>query len=129
MLQGLWDLMHHWAPALFRLGYLVRQSNWEGHPRGSVTGDTARQVLTECLLLQAHLQQDWDCRHEYNRTLAIALLTWTPWLTARPACIFVEEAGEALLSRFMASVRQHQELRGLEAAWRLFITLQLHYTR
>ena len=97
---------------------MVRQCTWCGQPGGSVTGRTAHQVLCECLLLQVHLQQ------EYTRTIALALLSWQPWLMDRPGCIFVEESGEALLSRFMSSVRQHTQLRGFDNAWRLFITLR-----
>ena len=123
ILRALHQLLTFWAPALLRLGYLVRQCTWEGRPGGPVTGRTAHQLLCQCLLLQAHLLEDWDAKAEYTRTMAVALLTWHPWLMDRPGCMFVEESGEALLSRFMASVRHNHHLWGFDSAWRLFITL------
>ena len=123
MLEALSQVLNLWAPALFRLGFMVRQCTWEGYPGGQVTGRTAHQVLCECLLLQTHVQQDWDAKLEYTRTIALALMTWQPWMMERPGCIFVEESGEAMLSRFMSSVRLNNQLRGFEAAWRLFISL------
>ena len=124
ILRSLLHVLQFWCPALFRLGYQVRQCYWEGRPGGAVTGRHARAVVWECLLLQAHLSQDWDARTEYCRTMAVALATWHPWLLDRPGCMFVEEAGEALLSRFMGRVRKHPELSGYEGAYRLYITLQ-----
>ena len=123
MLLALRQVLTFWAPALFRLGFMVRQCTWDGHPGGQVTGRTAHQVLSECLLLQAHIQQDWDAKQEYTRTIALALATWQPWMMDRPGCIFVEESGEAMLSRFTSSVRLNNQLRGFESAWRLFLTL------
>ena len=51
------------------------------------------------------------------------------WPLGTPGCwigrgMFVEEAGEALLSCFMGRVRKHPEISGYEAAYRLFITLE-----
>ena len=113
-MKALLQLLQFWCPALFRLGYQVRQCHWEGRPGGTVTGRNARAIICECLLLQAHLSHDWDARSEYSRTMAVALATWHPWLLDRPGCMFVEEAGEALLSRFMgryASTRRQAGMR------------------
>ena len=124
VLRALKELFTFWCPALFRLGYMVRQCYWEGRPGGTVTGRTAYSVLVGCLLLQTHLLDDWDGRTEYVRTMAVAVATWHPWLMDRPGCIFVEEAGEALLSRFMGRVRDHPKQSSFEGAHRLFITLE-----
>ena len=121
---ALCDLLEFYAPALLRLGFLVRQCTWQGGPQGTVKGDTAQHILRACLLLQVHLQQDWEAEQEYTRTLAVALLMWQPWKSALPGCAFVEESCEALLSRYAGACRHNQYLSGYEDAWRLFVTLR-----
>jgi hypothetical protein len=127
MLTALHDLLDFWAPAMLRIGFLVRECTWNGRPQGTVQGETARRILLDCLLLQVHLQDDWDAVQEYTRTMSIALLMWQPWLSGRPGCAFVEESGEALLSRYAATCRKHRTLSGYASAWRLFITLRLQH--
>ena len=117
------DLLEFYAPAMLRLGFLVRQCTWSGGPHGSVKGDTALEILRECLLLQVHLQQDWEAQQEYTRTIGVALLMWQPWMTALPGCAFVEESGEALLSRYTSACRNSRHLQGYANAWRLYVTL------
>jgi len=114
-LVALRDLLEFYAPAALRLGFLVRECTWSGGPQGSVRGDTALQILRDCLLLQVHLQQDWLAQQEYTRTIAVALLMWQPWMSALPGCCFVEESGEALLSRYTAACRKATYLSGYEA--------------
>jgi hypothetical protein len=117
------DLLEFYAPALVRLGFLVRQCTWCGGPQGTVKGDTACHILRVCLLIQVHLQDDRDARHEYTRTLAVALLLWQPWKSALPACAFVEESCEALLSRYAGACRRNRHVSGFADVWRLFVTL------
>ena len=99
LLRALRDLLEFYVPAIFHVGYKVRQCAWEGRPDGHVKGDVARHILEYCFLLQLHLQNDWLCRTPYVRTIGIALCTWQPWLSTLPGCVFVEEACEGLLSR------------------------------
>ena len=81
LLVGLRDLLTFYVPALLQLGFKVRECTWNGRPEGAVRGDTARTVLEHCLLIQVHLQRDWQARTEYVRTLALALLCWQPWMS------------------------------------------------
>ena len=74
LLQGLHELLTCYAPALLHLGYKLRECTWNGRPDGPVKGDTARVLLEQCLLLQAHLQSDWRARTPYVRTIALALV-------------------------------------------------------
>ena len=78
LIQGLHELLTFYVPALFNLGYQVRQCTWEGRPDGRVKGDTARGILEHCVVLQTHLQEDWVGRTHYVRTMSLALLTWQP---------------------------------------------------
>ena len=117
------DLLDFYVPAMVRIGFLVRQCTWCGGPQGTVRGTTAREILHNCLLLQVHLQQDWEAQAEYTRTMAVALLMWQPWMSDLPGCAFVEESCEALLSRFAGACRRNKHLTGTDNAWRLYVTL------
>jgi hypothetical protein len=122
-LRGMQSLLFTYAPALLHLGFLVRQCTWEGRPGQRATGLQAERVLQYSLLIQTHVQQDWAARQEYTRTLAVALALWQPWMTALPGCCFVEESGEALLSRMARRCRAHMQLTGFASTLRLFLTL------
>ena len=123
LLLSVQRLLQVYVPALFILGHKVRQCTWEGRPDGVVKGDTARDILRQCLLLQAHLQADWTAREEYVRSLGVALLMWQPWMDTLPGCCFVEESCEALLSRMASQCRTHTTLRGFDNTNRLFQSL------
>jgi hypothetical protein len=73
----------------------------------------AKTVLQQCLVLQAYLLNDWDAKEEYTRTIALALLTWTPWMSKLPGCCFVEEACEAMLSRLTTRCHSGQDAMSL----------------
>ena len=78
--------------------------------------------------MHVHLQDDWDAKQEYTRTMATALLTWLPWHSQLPGCFFVEETVslcEALLSRMVGRCRSQRHLTGFEATYNLFVTLPL----
>jgi hypothetical protein len=77
ILEGLQVLLQFYLPLVFRIGYLVRCCTWEGKPRAS--GDTAKHVLQEVLITLVHLLNDVHAKNEYVRTLAVALMTWTPF--------------------------------------------------
>jgi hypothetical protein len=120
---GVRDLLEFYAPALLRIGVLVRQCTWNGGPQGTVKGDTAHEILRDCLFIQVHLLQDWEAQSGHMRTMAVALLMWQPWMSRLPGCAFVEESGEALLSRYAGACRRNKHLSGFEGAYRLFMTL------
>ena len=116
-------LLSFYVPALFIIGHNVRTLYWEGGVSGTVKGTLARTVLQQCLGVHVHLQQDWDCKAEYSRTLSVALLSWQPYHSGLPGCCFVEEACEALLSRMVARRRSNQHVVSMEDMLRLYVTL------
>ena len=124
LLHALHDLVTFYVPALFHLGYKVRQCSWEGRPEGQVKGDTARSILEYSLLLQTHLQGDWSCRTPYVRTMALALCTWQPWMSKLPGCVFVEESGEAMLSRLSSACLHASHITDFTGTLNLYLTLQ-----
>ena len=87
LLQGLHTLLYFYCPVLFQMGWKVRQCTWEGRPTQSVKGDVAKQVLHHAFLLMTHVQGDLECREEYPRTIAMALLTWQPWHSSLPSSV------------------------------------------
>ena len=124
LLRALKDLLFYWVPAVFSLGVKVRECAWEGRPGGTATGAIARRVLQHAILLQCQLRRAWDARDEYCRTMSVALLLWQPWMTALPGCCFVEEAGEALLSRVASRVKSNTGVKTFSGAYQLFLTLK-----
>lgn len=125
ILYGLDDLLSFYVPTLLHIGYKVRECSWNGRPGGGVLGDTARRVLEMCLLVQVHLLQDRQARTEYVRTISVALLAWQPWMSRLPGCVFVEEAGEALISRLAGACRRSPTVITFEQTLQLFLTLPL----
>jgi hypothetical protein len=121
ILKGLKDLLDFYLPAVFRIGYLVRCCTWEGRARG--TGEKAKQILEEVLIILMHLQQDFQAKDPYVRTIAVALLTWQNYLSGLPGVCFAEESCEALLSRMSHRCESHRHLHGLEDTFNLFLTL------
>ena len=117
------SLLDYFIPALFILGYQVRQLTWEGGVGGRVKGVLAKRILEQCLALQVHLMDDWDGRLEYTRTLSMALLSWQQWMNNLPGCCFAEEPCEAMLARMVARCRGNNQVSSFEDMFRLFITL------
>ena len=110
MLEGLESLLAIWIPALVTLGYWVRECYWQGGPGGQRKGIHAKRVLQHALAMLASLRGDWDCKEEYTRTVAVSLLCWQPWMDSIPACCWVEEACEAMLSRAKQTLHNHRYL-------------------
>ena len=104
-LQGLQSLLFSYVRALFALGVQVRYYNWSGQQPG--TGQAAHIVLEWSLLLHLFLTGDWDAKTEYVRSLSVTLAMWQEWMSNTLGCLFVEEIGEALLSRLSARVKLH----------------------
>lgn len=121
ILVSLKTLLDFYLPAVFRVGYLVRCCTWEGRQANS--SDRARKVLEEVLMLLVHLLQDDDCKNEYVRTISVTLLMWQPWNSKLPACSYMEESCEALLSRMGHRCSTHRHLSGFESTMDLYLTL------
>ena len=123
VLTGLHTLLSKYLPLVFSLGYRVRRCAWEGRVDGAVKGIVAKGVIEHCLVTQVHLLQDWDCKAEYTKSLACALLSWRLEYSRMPACLFVEEACEAMLSRLASRVRHHPHLSSYRQTLDLFLSL------
>lgn len=121
ILEGLKVLLQFYLPLVFRIGYLVRCCTWEGRPRGS--GEVAKHVLQETLVTLVHLLNDAHAKNEYVRTIAVSLMTWSPFLSSLPACCFAEESCEALLSRMGHRCEVNRHLHGYDSTFNLFLTL------
>ena len=93
--EGMLALVDCYCPLLFAIGSTVRECTWNGRTQNS--GSKAKDVLVMCFLLLVKLLGERAVRTEYVRTLAIALLSWTPWMDTLPACCFNEESCEAML--------------------------------
>ena len=90
---------------------------------GSVKGIVAKGVIEHCLVDQLHLLQDWDCKAEYTKSPACDLLNWRLEYSRMPACLFVEESCEALLSRLASHIRAHPHMSSNRQTLDLFLTL------
>ena len=121
VLQSFADLVFEWAPACLLLGYYIRQCAWDQRTPG--TGWLARQALQLSLCLLVRLE-GWAGQRrmsEYVRTLACALVSWTPWHDGVPGCCFVEEANEAALSRLGALLERHPQATTTADAMDLYL--------
>ena len=123
VLSGLHTLLTKYLPLVFSLGYRVRRCAWEGRVDGTVKGIVAKGVIEHCFVTQLHLLQDWECKAEYTKSLACALLSWRLEYSRMPACLFVEEACEAMLSRMASRVRAHPHLASFRQTLDLYLSL------
>jgi hypothetical protein len=122
---------------LLHLGHEVRQCTWRGRPEDEVKGTTARLVLQKCLLLLMHLESLMSPGRppsEYQRTISLALLGWQDWMSRLPGCVFVEEAGEAMLSRLSSACKRNPHVTSFEGTLQLFLNLgapsgEAHHSR
>ena len=124
VLRGFADLILEWAPACLLLGFYVRQCHW-GHWEPG-TGAGARDVLLLALALLSRLE-GWAERRrtsEYVRTLALALLTWTPWHDGLPAACFSEEPCEAGLGRLGGMCERHPQAVDTADVMDLYLLVQ-----
>ena len=120
-LTGLKNLLHFYIPAVFLLGNLVRDCNWDGRPAG--TSRTARKVLALSLVLLVALTMHTDCNVPYVRTLFVALLLWLPWNDAVPGCCYAEEPLEAMLSRLGSRCRTYPQMKTFDQTLDLFLSM------
>ena len=120
-LTGLKNLLHFYIPAVFLLGNLVRDCNWDGRPAGK--GRTARKVLELSLVLIVVLTMDTDCNVPYVRTLCVALLLWLPWNDAVPGGCYAEERLEAMLSRLGCRCRTYPQTKTFDQTLDVFLSM------
>ena len=123
LLEGLHSLLSFYLPCLFRIGFLVRCCTWDGRAKG--TGENAKQVCEDVLVVLIHLLKDRQAKNEYVRTLAVALMTWQPSMSKMPGVCFAEESCEAMLSRMSHRCEVYKHLHGLNDTFNLFLTLPL----
>ena len=86
------------------------------------TGDTAKQSLQVSL----YLIQKLNPQHRdsgYKRALHLALRMWSPYHSLLPACAFVEEKGEALLSCLARVVAEDTNITSVADYHNTFVTL------
>ena len=104
MLQSLLDLTEYFVPAVFTIGWMVRECFWVHRHRG--TGVHARRTLEYVYSVLLQLQKSEEHRSEYVRSVGAALLSWTAWHDDTAACLYVEESNEAALSRLAGECRR-----------------------
>ena len=120
-LAGLYRLVFQYAPALFRLGIMVRDCSWYHCTPG--TGEAAKR----CLQVSLFLIQKLNPQHRdggYRRALHLALQMWSPYHSSLPASSFVEEKGEALSSRLARAVGEDTSITGVHDDHNVFATLR-----
>ena len=120
-LAGLKNLLHFYGPAVFPLGNLFRDCNWDGRPAGTCC--TARNVLKGSLVLIVALTMHTDCNVPYVRTLCVALLLWLPWSDAVQGCCYAEEPMEAILSRLRSRYRAYPQTKTFDRRLNLFLSM------
>ena len=121
LLAGLYRLVFQYAPALLRLGMMVRDCSWY-HPTPG-TGDAPRR----CLQVSLYLIQKWNPQHRdggYKGALHLALRMWSPYHSSLPAFAFVEETGEAVLSRLARAVGEDTNITSVDDYHNVFVTLR-----
>ena len=101
-MDALWYLLTQYVPALFHLGYLVRECNWNG--RRTFSGAAGHEVISAAWLVLLGLGKRVG---PYFQRLGVALLLWTPYHTHAPAAFHCEEVLEAMLSRLAKAMNRH----------------------
>ena len=89
--------LEEFVPLCYVLGWMTRRCAWEGRARG--TGVWARQMLELSLVVLHGIPGRDPSGSLYCRSISAALLSWSSWHDELPACAYVEEACEALLSK------------------------------
>ena len=123
LLRGIHAMLHFYIPSLFIVGRNVRRLTWEGGLGGSAKGLDARVILEQCLAIHTNVLGDWQCKSEYTRTLSVALLAWQPYYSSLPGCCFVEELGEALLSKMVSRMRRNRHVVTWDGVLQLYVTV------
>ena len=122
ILSALKTLIFEHIPMLFLIGQLVRECTWSGRENG--TGVHALHALQYSFLLMLCLTGSSAHKVEYVRSMALALLSWTPWHTNLPGVTFNEETCEAMLSRLAALVVRYPTATDASSLMDLFLTIR-----
>jgi hypothetical protein len=127
LLQQLLPLLQFFNPVCFLLGWMVRRCYWEC--REPYSGHIARQLLLCAYNVLLQLHHGRERRSEYLRSMSIALTSWTAWHDSLPACAFVEECNEALLSRLSHVCTRNPSAATADEVNDLFVLLRVNSGR
>ena len=120
-MKGLQTLLNTYSPIMFLLGYGVRWCTWEGQQVH--TGGKAKEVLQRCRIIMLALCGTNSPILEYVRTICCALASWEDWHNRALGCTFVEESGEAMLSRLMGVCKARPHAKDMSAVMDIFLCL------
>ena len=115
--QGLVTLLYGCIPALFIIGWQVRDCHWS--PQGEQ--HAAGPLLSCCLHVLVRLTLGYEDKVEYVRTIVVARLLWSHWFARLPRVAHTEEPCEAPLSRVVHLMAQHFANCTLQQVHDLFI--------
>ena len=121
LLAGLSRLVLQYAPALLRLGIMVCDCSWYHRTPG--TDEAARR----CLQVSLYRIQKLNPQHRdsgYKRALHLARRMWSPYHSSLLASAFVEEKGEALLSRLARAVGEDTSITSVADYHKTFVALR-----
>ena len=114
-------LVEEYLPVCLVLGQRVRDAYWAGRQVG--TGHQAKEVLLITMLVHLQLGARAPHKLEYFRAVACALMASSPWNDQVPACLYVEEACEAMLSRLSAACKLRPQVITVDEVSDLFCVL------
>lgn len=98
-------LLGDYCAAIFGVGCMVRECNWNGRTYNS--GMYARTTLQWVLCILMRLSPQDPHKIKYIKTVLLALLQWTSWHSVTPGCVSSEEICEAFLSKVTHQMRKH----------------------
>ena len=117
-MEAMEALVNHYVPALFVIGHLVRECNWNG--RDASTARHARDSMLYAACVMMSLLGDRASGNEHLRDVCLALLAWQHWHDGLRGAMFSEEVAEASLGRFGESLRSNPHVVDADAASDLF---------
>ena len=112
-------LVNGYVPALFVIGQLVRECNWNGRSAGS--SHSAVLCMRYSAVVMFSLLGDRATRTEHLRDLCLALMMWQPWHDHLRGCMFSEELPEASLGRLGEALRSNPHVVTSEGAEDVFL--------
>ena len=119
-------LISDYCPAVFAVGFKVRECMWNG--RKLHTSSNAKEVLSWSLLLLNRLTRPNAPPMRYVQTIATALLTWSTWQDITPGIIYNEEPCEALLSKLNRAMSHRPGMCTHEQYTDVFLSLPVART-
>ena len=98
-------LLGDYCAALFGVGCMVRECNWNG--REYNTGLYGRTALQWVFCILMRLSPKDPHKIKYIKTVGVALMQWTSWHSVTPGVVYSEEFCEAFLSKVTHNLRVH----------------------